>query len=241
MFGRKRRDKHYISVVEATQSSFEKRLNRKNAQIKELEEKYAESRMKISELERSKSRYMDESIRNGIELNRYKKMIRDGKLKWDPEFDKEHYHPGDTVVFKRLYNIDIGNPYGLETIDAYRRLTDFMIDMDTFYAEMPRFNDYHNESYVLVDNIIGNVIEYDETTVTVNLRSEYSMAEPGKALLSRFTKKDISERIRIAHRTISEKEDGKIKVKRIISCYLVESSHDYVKRSCNQGGKNERI
>lgn len=224
MFGRKRRTKHYITVVEAAESSFEKRLNRKNARIKELEELYAEAQRKISELDRSWKHFMNESIRNEIELNRYKKMIRDGKLKYDPKYDDEHYRPLDIVVFKRLYPIESGNPHGIETLEMYRKLTDCMMEMDMFCVEMPHFNDYHNELFVLMDNIIGYITEYDETTVTVKLVSEYSMSECGKMFFSRYTKEDISERFRIAHRSLCKKVDGKMTTSRIISCYLVESS-----------------
>lgn len=195
-----------------------KKLTAKETEFSRLREKYARDKI-IAE------KNISQSIDLRKKLFEYETAIERGELCWNVSSIKEHYAPGDTIVFKRLTKIGEADQYGNKwSFDEYTNAVENMIYDGFFFLEIPSIDKPITfETCVRVENIIGHIIEFDEETITVETLSKYTIPESGAKFLSSLTKKEIDEKIRICHKMIITKKLGQ---RRVISCYLVEKGLD---------------
>lgn len=150
---------------------------------------------------------------------------------WKDSSDKEHYVPGDTIVFKRLNKIGEVDQHGHKwsSLAEYTDAVKNMMHDGLFFLEIPPINKLMTcEPHVRLEDIVGHIVAYDEDTITVETFSKYAIPEMGANFLGSLTKKEIDARIRICHRMMSITKLGQC---RIISCYLVEKGFD-IKMVC---------
>lgn len=215
--------------MERLSTSMERELN----YLTELQKSF----MKLEEHE---AELVKENTDLKSEINVLCKQIKELK-KYAP-----HYKPGDIITVQRLY--DTGEICsGFEcayTKEDYDKSAKILLENNAFFVELFDLHANPPDSVKYTDmvcakqsDIIGQVTDYTDHTITIKLYPEEIIPEIGKEFLKRFTKHDFEDRIRVSHKLIIDKMNKTkktFKLVRIISCYLIDKEKEEILKRRNE-------
>lgn len=113
----------------------------------------------------------------------------------------------------------------------------FFVELFDLHANPPDSVKYTDMVCAKQSDIIGQVTDYTDHTVTIKLYPEEIIPEIGKEFLKRFTKHDFEDRIRVSHKLIIDKMNKTkktVKLVRIISCYLIDKEKEEILKRRNE-------